>query len=102
MIVLRKIILNSMMLKKILMSCFCKNLALFYVKLTAKYHVLVSTLQLVIREMQSTHALSQNCLKQHIEGTLKEKLTPEPEINDITEHILSNDIFNSVHAERGR
>ena len=76
-----------------------QNLALFYLKLTAKHHV--STVQLVIQEMQSMHALSQNCLKQHIEGTLKEKLIPEPEINDITEHILSNDIFNSVHAERG-
>ena len=88
-------------LEKNFNELFLQNLALFYLKLTAKHHVPVSTVQLVIQEMQSMHALSQNCLKQHIEGTLREKLIPEPEINDITEHILSNDIFNSVHAERG-
>lgn len=28
-------------------------------------------------------------------------MIPQPETNDIIEHILSNDIFSSVHAEKG-
>ena len=80
---------------------FLKNLALFYLKLTAKHHMPASTVQLVIQEMQAMHTLSQNCLKQHIQKRLNEKSISEVQIADITEEFLANDIFNSVHDDKG-
>ena len=52
-------------------NLFVKNLALFYLKLNAKYHVPSSTVQKVIEEMQSMHSISQNLLQQRIKKNLQ-------------------------------
>ncbi|CAB4006554.1 Hypothetical predicted protein [Paramuricea clavata] len=78
-----------------------KNLALFYLKLTAKHHMPATTVQMVICEIQAMHGLSRNCMKQHIEKKMKEKLISDTDINDITEEFSANDIFDTVHADKG-
>ena len=55
-----------------LSNIFVKNLALFYLKLNAQYHVPSSTVQKRIQEMQAMHSISQNDLKDHIRSTLTE------------------------------
>lgn len=78
-----------------------QNLALFYLKLTAKHHMPASTVQMVVKEIHDMHSLSQNCMRQHIEKKMNEKLFSDIDINDITGEFLSNDIFNSIHADKG-
>ena len=61
-----------------------------------------STLQMVPQEMQSMHNISQNCFKQNFKRKVIEiSDISETVINDITEEIFGNDIFNFVHAEKG-
>lgn len=80
---------------------FLKNLALFYLKLSSKYHMPASTIQMVIEEMQTMHSVSQNYLKKCVSRKLKENNVSESVITEITEEILSNDMFNDIHSQRG-
>lgn len=80
---------------------FLKNLALFYLKLSAKYHMPATTVQMVVQEMQSMHSISQNYLRGHIKTKMEEIAISEMQVNEITEEIFNNDIFNNVHADKG-
>ena len=80
---------------------FLKNLALFYLKLSSKYHMPASTTQMVIEEIQAVHNVSQNYLKTSVSRKLKENSISQAVINEITEEILGNDLFNNTHTENG-
>ncbi|CAB3983976.1 hypothetical protein BSL78_01180 [Paramuricea clavata] len=80
---------------------FVKNLALFYLKLNAKYHVPSSTVQKVIEEMQSMHSISQNLLKHRIKRKLTEFSVEKEVVDEVVQDFISNDIYNSVHCEKG-
>jgi hypothetical protein len=80
---------------------FLKNLALFYLKFSSKYHMPASTIQMVIEEIQAVHNVSQNCLKTSVSRKLKENSISQAVINEITEKILDNDLFNNTHTEKG-
>lgn len=80
---------------------FLKNLALFYMKLTAKHHVPATTIQMIVSEMKSMHDLSQNCFGKYLKNKLRDIEVPEIQINDVIEGFSPNDIFNSVHESKG-
>lgn len=80
---------------------FLKNLALFYLKLSPKYHMPANTIQMDIEEMQAVHNVSQNYLKTCVGKKFKENSISESIINEITEEILVNDLFSNTHAEKG-
>ena len=80
---------------------FLKNLALFYLKLSSKYHMPASTIQMVIKEIHAVHNVSQNYLKTSVSKKSKEKFISETVINEINDEILESDLFNNTHVERG-
>ncbi|XP_028416452.1 uncharacterized protein LOC114540531 [Dendronephthya gigantea] len=80
---------------------FVKNLALFYLKLNAKYHVPASTIQKIIQEMQAMHNMSQTHLKHHIKTKLGEMSVGSAVIDQIVNEFLPNDIFNLAHGNKG-
>ena len=84
-----------------LSNIFVRNLALFYLKLNAQYHVPSSTVQKIIQEMQAMHSISQNYLKDHIRSTLKEFSVGEEVIDQISRNFVLNDIFDAVHGDKG-
>lgn len=60
-----------------------------------------STIQMVIEEIQAVHNVSQNYLKTSVSRKLKENSISQAVMNEITEEILGNDLFNSTHTEKG-
>ena len=76
------------------MELFLKNLALFYLKLSSKYHMPASTIQMVIEEIHAVHNVSQQYLKMSVSKKLKENSISEAVINEIINLLLSHSHFN--------
>ena len=67
-------------------NLFVKNLALFYLKLNAKYHVPSST----------ANAINAQHIRKRTEFDVEQDI-----VEDAVQDFTSNDIYNSVHSENG-
>jgi hypothetical protein len=75
---------------------YIRNLALFYLKLEAKYHVPASTVQIIVDELVRNHEMENNACRQLLQQKLVSEFgcTDTEKIEGILSEIESSSLFN--------
>ncbi|XP_054772889.2 uncharacterized protein LOC129280926 [Lytechinus pictus] len=77
---------------------FKENLALFYLKLEAKFLLPSSTIQEIVNSFQEIHSLSNSNLLQELRQRLKALDIPEHELTDLLTVFTTEDLLNPTNC----
>jgi hypothetical protein len=76
---------------------FLESVALFYLKLEAKFHLPQSSIQEIVTSVCDFHKLSQNELQSQLKKLLQEEGITNEKIDYIVDDVFNSDLFDMVH-----